>query len=208
MLTFYYAPGSSSLAAHIALEEANANYQATPVDEAKGEQYSEAYLKINPRGKVPALRLDDGTVITENLAIQTYIARTHPHAKLLPTDPVGEARALSLMSHFASSVHVAFRHVWRPDRYTNEATAMAGIKAKGRQAFADYCREIDGLLSGKEWFLGEFSTVDGYAFVFYLWSRLIDLPMQDLKNYTAHRDRILKRPAVQRTVRLEGMSVT
>ena len=208
MLTFYYAPGSSSLAAHIALEEADADYEPRPVDEAKGEQYSETYLKINPRGQVPALRLDDGTVITENLAIQTYIARTHPRAKLLPTDPVGEARALSLMSHFASTVHVAFRHVWRPDRYTDEPAAVAGIKAKGRQAFAEHCREINGLLSGKEWFLGEFSTVDGYAFVFYLWSRLIDLPMQELRNYTAHKDRMLKRTAVQRALRQEGISVT
>jgi glutathione S-transferase len=91
VLTLYYAPGSSSLASHIVLEEADANYEGILVNEDKGEQRSEAYLKINPRGKVPVLKLDDGTLITENVAIQTYIARTHPHARLLPSGPVAEA---------------------------------------------------------------------------------------------------------------------
>jgi glutathione S-transferase len=112
------------------------------------------------------------------------------------------------MCYFASSVHVAFAHIWRPERYTDEPTAMAGVKAKGHQTFAHHCSEIDGLLAGKEWLLGEFSTVDSYAFVFYIWSRLINLPMQGLKNYTAHNGRMLKRPAVQRTLQQEGVTLT
>jgi glutathione S-transferase len=128
MLTLYYAPGSSSMAPHIALEEAAADYEAKSIDEDAGEQRSEAYLRINPRGKVPALRLADGTVLVENIAIQTYIARTHRAAKLLPHDPVGEARALSVMSFFASAVHPAFAHFWRPGRYTDEPSAEAGIR--------------------------------------------------------------------------------
>lgn len=207
MLTFYYAPGSSSMAAHIALEEAAAAYEGKLVDESKGEQRSAAYLKINPRGKVPALELDDGTVITENVAIQTYIARTHPQAQLLPSDPPAEARAFSLMSFFASSVHVAFAHLWRPERYTDEPSAFAGIKAKGRRTFFDCCREIDGLLAGKRWFLGQFSTVDGYGLVFYSWGKRIELPMHELGNYTAHKDRMLKRPAVRRTLAQEGIAL-
>ena len=78
MLTLYYAPGSSSMASHIVLEEAAAVYEARLVNEEAGEHRGEAYLRINPRGKVPALRLLDGTVLVENIAIQTYIARTHP----------------------------------------------------------------------------------------------------------------------------------
>jgi glutathione S-transferase len=194
------------MASHIALEEAGAEYEGRLVNESKGEQRTEAYLKINPRGKVPALRLDDGTVITENIAIQTYVARTHPQAKLLPSDPVTEARALSLMSFFASSVHVAFGHIWRPERYTDEQLAFDGIRAKGRQSFLAYCKEIDGLLAGKEWFFDQFSTVDAYGFVFYTWSKLIDLPMQEFENYTAHKSRMLNRPAVRRTLEQEGIA--
>ena len=89
MLTLYYAPGSSSMASHITLEEAGARYETRFVNEGAGEHRTEAYLRVNPRGKVPALRLTDGTVLVENVAIQTYIARTHPEAGLLPTDPEG-----------------------------------------------------------------------------------------------------------------------
>src|SRR5215207_2832909 len=98
MLTLYYASGSSSMASHIALEEAAAEYEARFIDEDAGEQRRPAYRRINPRGKVPALRLPDGTVLVENIAIQTYIARTHPEAGLLPTHPEEEPHALSLMA--------------------------------------------------------------------------------------------------------------
>lgn len=108
MLTLYCAPGSPSMASHITLEEASAVYQAVLIDEDAGAQHGEANLRINPRGKVPALRLGDGTVLVENVAIQTYVARRHPNANLLPTDPIGEARAVSLMSFFASSVQPSY----------------------------------------------------------------------------------------------------
>ncbi len=209
MLTLYYAPGSSSMAPHIALEEAAADYEARWfIDEDAGEQRSEAYLRINPRGKVPALRLADGTVLVENIAIQTYIARTHPAAKLLPHDPVGEAQALSMMSFFASAVHPAFAHFWRPGRYTDESAAAEGIRAKGREMFFALCREIDAMLAGKTWFLDEFSTVDCYGLVFHRWGSLADLPMGELGNYTAHKNRMLARPAVRRVLDREGIRLT
>ena len=80
----------------------------------------------------------------------SFFARTHPEAKLLPEDPADEARALSLMSFFASAVHPAFSHLWRPERYTNEPFGEAGIGAKGRETFFGHCQEIDGLLAGRD----------------------------------------------------------
>jgi glutathione S-transferase len=88
LLTLYYAPGACSMAPHIALEETGATFAAIRIDEVGVEHLTEAYRKINPRSKVPALKLDDGTVITENIAIQTCIARLYPNAELLPPDPV------------------------------------------------------------------------------------------------------------------------
>jgi glutathione S-transferase len=207
MFTLFYAPGSSSMASHIALEEASAEYETTLVDEDAGEQRSEAYLTINPRGKVPALRLGDGTILVENIAIQTYVARTHPDANLLPTDPIGEARALSLMSFFASAVHPAFAHVWRPGRFTSERSAEPTIRTRALGTFFDYCREIDSSLAGKEWFLGQFSTVDAYGFIFYGWGKRVDLPMHELPNYAAHQNRMLLRPAVRRVLQQEGVTL-
>ena len=208
MLTLYYAPGACSMAPHIALEETGAAYNAVEVDEVGGEHLTEAYRRINPRAKVPALKLDDGRVITENVAIQTFIARTYPHAQLLPVDPVSEAQALSLMSFFATTVHPVFGRFWRPEHSTDDPSAHGGIKAKARLMFFDYLREIDGLLAARSWFFEHFTTVDAYAFVFYTWGQRVTLPVHELIAYSAHKERLLRRPAVERILAREGMSVS
>ncbi len=207
MLTLYYAPGSSSMASHIALEEAGATYETTFVDERAGEQRTEAYLRVNPRGKVPALRLLDGSVLVENIAIQTYIARTHPAARLLPSDPAEEARAMALMAFFASVAHPAFAHYFAPQRFTGEQKGEPGVKARGLEMFHGHCREIDAMLAGREWFLDDFSTVDGYGFVLYRWGVRAGLSMDELIHFTAHKNRMLMRPAVQRVLAREGVTV-
>jgi len=75
MLTLYYAPGACSIAPHIVLEESGEKYEAQAVDLANGEQRSERYLKINPQGRVPVLRLDDGEFLSENTAILPYLGK-------------------------------------------------------------------------------------------------------------------------------------
>jgi glutathione S-transferase len=196
------------MAPHIALEEASAEYKAVEIDEVGGEHLTDAYRKINPRAKVPALKLDDGQVITENVAIQTFIARMHPQAQLLPAHPVSEAHALSLMSFLATTVHPVFGRLWRPERSTDDPSAHGGIKAKARDIFFEYLREIDRLLAGRSWFFEHFTTVDAYAFVFYTWGQRVTLPVYELTAYSAHKDRMLRRPAVQCILAREGMPVS
>ena len=96
MLTLYYAPGACSLASHIALEEAGADYRLQLVDFGKAEQRGEPYREINPQGRVPALAIEGDGVLTENVAILSYIAASYPAARLLPTEPLAYARALSV----------------------------------------------------------------------------------------------------------------
>ena len=115
MMTLYYAPGACSMAAHIVLEEAGEKYEAKRVDLAKGEQRTAAYLKIHPLGRVPALGLDGGAPLTENTAILPYLGKRFG---LWPKDPIAEAKALSLIGYFASSVHPAHAHISRPERYS------------------------------------------------------------------------------------------
>src|SRR5262252_2934254 len=128
MLTLYYAPGACSMAAHIVLEESGEKYQPQQVDLAKGEQRTEAYLKIHPQGRVPALRLDNGEPLTENTAILPYLGKRFG---LWPTEAIAEAKALSLIGFFAASVHPANAHVSRPERYTADTGAFAGLKETG-----------------------------------------------------------------------------
>lgn len=197
MLTLYYGRGACSMASHIILEESGDKYEAKVVDLANGEQRTDAYKKINPHGRVPALRVDSGEVITENTAILPFLGKRF---KLWPTDPVAEARALSLIGYFASTVHPAHAHVGRPERYATDTAAHANIKETGLKAFHGYLKEIDGMLAGRQWFGDQYSVVDPYGFVFYTWGVRRELPMAELKNYTAFKDRMLQRPAVQRVV--------
>ncbi|MGA9010441.1 MAG: glutathione S-transferase N-terminal domain-containing protein [Xanthobacteraceae bacterium] len=204
MLTLYYAPGACSMASHIALEESGEKYEPRKVDLAGGEQRTEAYLKLNPLGRVPVLGLDDGTPLAENTAILPYLGKRFD---LWPKDALGDAKTLSLIGYFASSVHPAHAHVGRPERYTADASAFPGIKEAGLKTFQTYLKQIDGMLGGREWFGDKYSVLDPYGFVFYTWGVRRDLPMGELKNYTAHKDRMLKRDAVKRVVENEKVKV-
>jgi len=204
MLTLYYGPGACSMAAHIVLEESGEKYQPRRMDLAKGEQRTEAYLKMNPLGRVPLLLLDNGDPLPENTAILPYLGKRFG---LWPTDALAEAKALSLVGFFASSVHPAHAHVGRPERYTADQSAFAGIKAQGLKTFHGYLKQIDGMLAGREWFGDKYSVLDPYGFVFYVWGVRRELPMGELKNYTAFKDRMLKRPSVQRVVEDEKLKV-
>jgi glutathione S-transferase len=192
------------MASHIVLEECGEKYEAKKVDLAGGEQRTEAYLKINPLGRVPALRLDNGDPLTENTAILPYLGKRFG---LWPNDALGEAKALALIGFFATSVHPAHAHVGRPERYTADASAFPGIKDMGLKTFYTYLKQIDGMLGGREWLSDRYSVLDPYAFVFYTWGVRRELPMAELKNYTAHKDRLLKRPAAARVVADEKVKV-
>ncbi|HEY3642370.1 MAG TPA: glutathione S-transferase N-terminal domain-containing protein [Xanthobacteraceae bacterium] len=204
MLTLYFTPGACSLAAHIVLEESGEKYETQLVDMAKGEQRSDSYLKINPQGRVPALRLDNGGSLTENTAILPYLGKRFG---LWPTDPMAEAKALSLIGFFAASVHPAHAHIGRPERYATDPAAYPTIKEAGLKAFHGYLKQIDGMLAGREWFCEQYSVLDAYGLVFYAWGFRRELPMQELKDYSALKDRMLRRPAVRRIAEAEKLAI-
>jgi glutathione S-transferase len=204
MLGLYYAPGACSMAAHIVLEESGETYEPIRMDLAKGEQRSGAYLKLNPLGRVPVLRLDDGTPISENTAILPYLGKRFG---LWPTDSLGEARLLSLIGYFAAAVHPAFAHVSRPERYTDDASDFPALREKGLKTFHGYLKNIDARLAGREWLADRYSVVDPYALVFYAWGLRRELPVAELRNYTELKDRMLQRPAVQRAIADEQVKV-
>src|SRR5262245_47616111 len=204
MLGLYYAPGACSMAAHIVLEEAGEKYEPIKVDLAGGQQRTEAYLKVNPQGRVPVLRLDSGENVAENTAILPYLGKRFG---LWPADATGEAKALSTIGFFAGSVHPAHAHVGRPERYTADQSAYPGIKDMGLKTFHGYLKQIDGRLAGREWVGDKYSVLDPYGFVFYTWGVRRELPMGELTKYTAFKDRMLQRPAVQRVVADEKVKV-
>jgi glutathione S-transferase len=197
VLKLYYAPGACSLAAHIVLEESGDKYELQRIDLAKGEQRTEAYLKIHPQGRVPALQLDSGENITENTAILPYLGKRYG---LWPSEAIAEVRALSLIGLFAASVHPAHAHISRPERYASDPAVFPILQETGRKAFHGYLEQIDRMLSGRQWFCEQYSVLDPYALTFYAWGLRRELPVADLKHYRAFRDRMLARPAVARVL--------
>lgn len=204
MLTLFYAPGACSLAAHIALEEAGEKYEARRMDLTKGEQRTPEYLKIHPIGRVPALLLGNGEPLTENTAILPYIGKRYG---MWPYDPLAVARAHSVIGFFASTVHPAHAHISRPERYATDQAMFPNIQAQGRKMFFEYLSQIDGMLAGREWLSDTYTVLDPYAFTFYTWGVRREMPMSDLKHFTAHRDRMMARSAVRRAVEDEKVKV-
>ena len=192
------------MASHIVLEESGEKYEPKRMDLSKGEQRTPEYMKIHPLGRVPALRLDDGSPLAENTAILPYLGKRFG---LWPRDPIAEAKALSVVGFFASSVHPAHAHIGRTERYTDDKAAFPGIQAKGKQSFHEYLKQIDTMYAGREWLTGTYSVLDPYAFVFYVWGVRRELPVKDLPNYTGLKDRMAKRPAVQRVLADEGIKL-
>jgi glutathione S-transferase len=203
MMTLYFSPGACSLASHIGLEESGAPYEIKPVLLAKGQQRTEAYLKINPRGKVPALSVD-GKILVENTAILTYLARRFPEKRLMPSDPAEEARCIATMCWFSSVVHPSYQRSSRPERFAEGEATQAAVREMGRKSFWANCQEIDSMFQGNDWIMGsEYTLVDPYALVFYGWGVRGGFPMKELGAYTAWQERMMKRPAVKKSVESE-----
>jgi glutathione S-transferase len=203
MLKLYYSPNACSLAPHIALEEAGADYEAVRVDFKSGEQRSERYLALNPKGRVPVLVTDQGT-LTEVPVIQTY-----PAVKLKPE---GDFFAFSKMQEFnlyiASTVHVAFAHLFRGERWADSAEAIANMKAKVPSNLTALLGLIeDRFGDGRPWVMGEQYTVsDPYLYVMTRWlEREGAGGSARFPRLVAHRTRVQARPAAQKVLADEGL---
>ena len=184
MLTLYFAPGSSSMAVHIALHEIGTRFEAKPMSFRKGDLRSPEFLNLNPEGKVPTL-LIDGHPLTEVAAILFYLARRFPNANLLPREDLEkQAQAMSWMSFIASTLHPARR------RGLDHARLVYGIADR---------RLGDG------WALGPYSIADIHLFRLY-WRFFNSLrpAAGEFPNLDAHYARMLERPAVQRTIEIES----
>ena len=149
MLKLFYALGSCSLASHIALEEAGADYQLVSMNTKAGDQRTPEYLAVNPNGRVPALATERG-VLTETPAILAYVAQSFPQARLAPLDdPFAFARAQAFNSYLCSTVHVAHAHRHRGYRWADAPEALAEMTRKVPESVATCFQLIeDELLAG------------------------------------------------------------
>ena len=190
--------GACSLAPHIALEEAGADYKITKLDFKAGEQRGPDYLKINPKGRAPALVTDKGT-ITENPAILFYIGQTHPKANLLPQDLFEIARMQDFNSFLCSTVHPQHAHGFRGYRWSDDPAVIDGMKVKVSQNMHDSFALIEKDYFKGPWLLGEqFTLADIYLYTLATWLEGDKVDINAFPKVKAHREIVGARPAVQK----------
>ena len=184
MLTLYMSPGSSSMAPHIALHEIGVEFEPRWLSFARREQHSPEYLAVNPEGKVPTLLIDD-RVLTEVAGILYYLARRFPEAGLWPEGGIeAEAQAISWMSFIAATVHPARRI--------------------GLERWREVIEIADRRLRRPDWIGNRFSIADIHLFrLYWRFATATNPAPGSYPNLAAHYDRMMERPAVQRTIEIE-----
>jgi glutathione S-transferase len=200
MMRLFYSLGSCSLASHIALEEAAADYEAVRMNVRAFDQRKPEYLAINPKGRVPALVTDQG-VLTETAAILAYVAQAHPRAGLAPEDPWGFAQMQSFNAYLATTVHVAHAHRHRGYRWADEESSFEDMRRKVPQTMTECFDLIEAELFKGPWVLGEQYTVsDGYLFTIADWLEGDSVDPTRFPRVYDHRERVRARPAVAKVL--------
>jgi glutathione S-transferase len=204
MLKLFFAPGACSRASHIALEEAGAEYERHLVDFARTEQRGAAYLKVNPKGRVPALVTDRG-ILTETPAILAFIAQTYPKAGLAPLDDAfAFARVQAFNSYLCSTVHVAHAHRVRGHRWTDDPAAIAAMQKNVPQTVGACFELIEREMLEGPWVTGGAYTIaDPYLFTLAQWMEADGVDIKRFPKLWDHHNRMLARPAVQRVLAAE-----
>jgi glutathione S-transferase len=204
MLTLYYAPNTCALASHLALAQSGADFDLVRVDFSANGQRSPAYLKINPKGRVPALATSQG-VLTETPAMLMFIAQTFPGSQLAP---LGDAFHLAEMnafnSYLCSTVHVAHAHRMRGHRWADEPAAWEAMRRKVPQSVGESFALIESEYLRGPWVLGEqLSVSDFYLLTLARWLEADGADLTHLPRVIEHRSRMLSLPLVASVIAKE-----
>lgn len=198
-LELYYAPKTCALVPFVTLTEAGADFTVHNMNSRSGQLKTPEYLRLNPKHKVPVLVID-GEPLTENVAIQMFIHRSFPHAKLLPQDPKQEIRAISLMAWFASTIHPHLTPNARPENYCDLPGSADAVKRAGNRLLFEDFRIAESLLAGREFFFNHFTAPDAYFFWCFRRAITFKLDLSPFPNCMAFVERLRQRPSLQKVL--------
>lgn len=200
-MKLFYTPGACSLASHIALRESGLDFTLQRVDLANKQlENGNDYLQINPKGQVPALLLDDETLLTEGVAILQYIADKVPDRQLLAaTGMLARYQTLEWLNYIATELHKGFIPLFRPDTPENYKSLVHSQLEKKLQY-------IDNALENKQWLNGHrFTIADGYLFTILRWAYALNLDMANYHHIDNWMKNVAARPAVAAALAAEGL---
>jgi glutathione S-transferase len=218
MITLHYFPGNASFAPHVLLYEIGAPFTLQLVDRTQGAHKSPAYLKLNPNGLIPVL-VDGELVLYETAAVLMHLADTHATAGLAPSPGSAErAHFYKWMAWLTNTLQATLIHYFYPERMVDEgqAGAAAQVKAHAEAKAGECLAQLDAQLatqleakatSGGPWLLGaNYSALDPMAFMLCRWTRgFASRPAREYPHIGPYLQRMLARPAVQRTLVAEGL---
>jgi glutathione S-transferase len=210
-MKFYWGPHTCAIGIHVLLEEIGKPYESQKLDVAGGATQQETFKSINPKGKVPTIVRDDGTVMTEYGAIATWLARTNPDKALIPSDPEAERRGIEIMEYAIGTLHLqGFGRIFKAELYEPQdalhQTLKLGqdsVRKQGRQIIDQALAILDKQMAGRPYVAGDTFTI-GDSALFYAerWApqQGIELP----HNLAAHFERMIARPTVARVRAIWG----
>lgn len=195
-MKLYYAPGACSLADHIALIEVGQGFEAEAVDIRSKRTFSgRDFREINPKGYVPALVLDSGELLTENIAVLDWIS--DQHRELRPDGPLGRTRQLEMLAFISTEIHRAFKPLWHG--------GSDAEKAKAREEIARLFQFAGRQMQGDHLFGDRLNAADCYLFVMLRWAdRFAIVPPETLAGL---KRRMEARPAVRKALEAEEGAV-
>jgi len=200
-MKLYFSPGACSLSPHIVLREAGLKFDLEQVD-LKEKQIKSGgdYRKVNPKGQVPVLQLDNGEVLTEGPAIVQYVADQNPDSGLAPrAGSLERYRVQEWLNYITSELHKNFTPLFKPN-------TPEDYKKIARDNLAERFSFVDQKLAGKQYLMGDrFTVPDAYLFVISNWAGIQKIDIAQWPNLKAFADRVRARPKVQEALKAEGL---
>jgi glutathione S-transferase len=208
IVELFYSPGSCARVTAIALEEAQIDFKIRLVRLGQGEQKSSEFLSINPKARVPVLTVG-GAVLTENVAIISYLNEAYPSANLLPSaeTSLDRARQIADLCFCSSTLHPVVTRICIPRFFVDDAVAHAAVKDSAIEAMRFHFGLVEERLNKQEWWYDRWSVVDAY--LFWIWSRVhgCGFPTQEFAAFSQHAAKVERRPSVQRALRREQQAL-
>jgi len=209
MKLYYAIRAASATGCHIALEEAGIPYEGILIDWAKTEDpdYQEV-MRISPTGQLPVLVLDDGSVLTQNVSILTHIAELAPRMELFPRGGIARVRALEKLAFIATDIHWSLGVLFAKPIFSTTSEQAAAFSNFWEGRLHKFLSPLDRVLSDQPYVCGPtFTVVDAYAFVVLGWAKQNGFSLERYHSIRTFMQRMLERPAVQKTLAMEGTSV-
>ncbi len=206
-LELYYAPTTCALVPFVNLTEAGAEFEVHPINFRKKQQMSPEYMRINPKHKVPALIID-GKTLTENVAINAWIAEQFPDKQLFPGDSWSKTQAISIHSWCSGGIHPNLSRINGPAKFGGVGEAETTVRDAAIEMLFDNFSVADEMLKGRDYFFDRYSTCDAHFFWCFRRATQFKLDLSKFPNCQAHFDRILQRDSVKKVYEFENQVLT